>query len=118
MGIDRRDRVVFPITILSGASLSAEFQTNQMELVGVITPSNIDAATSVTFQAIDAGTTFVNVHDDAGNEVSVVVAASRYTVVGETVKVEGAGRMKLRLGTSGAPVSATADRVIKLVFLS
>ncbi len=118
MSIDRRDRIVHTVVVPNGASVSAAFPCNQGEIVGVVTPSAIDSASSITFTALGTdGSTYVNVHDEGGTEVAVTAAVSRYHVV-SSGKLKGLGLVKLRLGTSGAPVTATADRTLKVIVLS
>lgn len=58
-----------------------------------------------------------NVYDDAGNEVTVTVAANRVVVIGTATKAAiGALRfLRIRSGTSGAPFAQNPTRIIRLI---
>lgn len=111
-------RVLVPVTIASGASLSPEVNVNDMTIVGVEMPAAWDAA-ALTFAALTAdGSTFGVVRDDTGTEVTVAsVAASAYVAIpaATAAKLVGLGRVKVRSGTSGVPVNQTGNRSFFLV---
>ena len=70
-------RTVIPVTIASGTSLSAEVNVDRLTIVGIQCPPAMEG-TAITFQALNAdGTTFSNVHDQAGTEVNFTVAAGK-----------------------------------------
>lgn len=107
------------VTISSGASLSPAVQLDKDgagALVAIVMPSGWDAA-SITLQAIadPTATTFVNVFDSSGTETTITAAASRYIQLIPTL-FAGMTQVKIRSGTSGAPVNQTADRALTLVF--
>jgi hypothetical protein len=67
---------------------------------------------------------FGPVTDGGGNEITITVAADRYvsTTMGDAAGpgvgarvLRAPGRIKIRSGTSGAPVAQGADRVIGVV---
>lgn len=100
-------------TVANGNSLSAAVDFGTAVLVGIQTPAAIDSATSLTFQVSYDGTTFANFYDSTGNEVTLTVSTSRSVQV-SYIDFVGVRAIKLRLGTSGSPVTATADRVFTL----
>lgn len=102
--------------ITSGTSLSSEIDLGNSPptaLVALEMPTGWDAA-SVTFQVSTDGTNFFNFYDDAGVEVAMTVAASRVIRMIPSL-FAGIRKLKIRSGTSGAPVNQTADRVFKAV---
>jgi hypothetical protein len=61
------------------------------------------------------GSTFNNVHDEAGAEISVTVAASRFIGLdAAALELSGVEYLKVRSGTSGAPVNQGGERAILL----
>lgn len=102
-------------TISSGQSLSAAVDLGaEYELVRVALPASWDAA-NLTLQASEDGSTYNNLYDAFGVEYTLVAAASRDIVI-TTGDLRGIRYLKIRSGTSGTPVSQTADRVITLVY--
>ncbi len=114
------------VTIANGTSLSDEADLTGFQVVAIQMPAAWDAA-NLTFQARPGKKfatttekpeeTLQNVYDDAGTEVSVTAAASRYIAVTGT-KLDAllaCGALKVRSGTSGVPVNQTANRVLTLV---
>lgn len=109
---DRR-RIV-EATIALDASLSTAVDLQGCRLVAIVMSAGWDTA-GMTFQASVDGSTWINVHDDAGNEQALVVAGSRYWVILAPSEWESIRHLKIRSGTSGTPVAQTAERVIELV---
>lgn len=115
---------VFPystplVTIASGASLSASIYIGAGEPEAVEMPGAWDAAV-LTFQASIDGTTFLDLYDDAGNEVALAVQPNQHVAIGEggaakTEHFRGVTYMKIRSGTAGAPVNQGAARTLTLV---
>lgn len=103
----------FTATILNGASLSAAVSLLSQRLVAIIMPAAWTAA-GLTFQASDDGTNYYNLHDGAGTEVSLTVAASRYVRL-TPADWSRIRYLKVRSGTSGVPVNQGADRAIILL---
>ena len=111
-------------TILSGASLSNELDLQGAEWLGFELPANIDGATSITFataaeQGGNAGV-FQKLVDSAGAEVTMTVAAGENVspTSGLVALLAPWRYLKVRLGTSGSPVVASADRVINVALKS
>jgi hypothetical protein len=78
-------------------------------LVGIVTPAAL-TSTSMTFKfSHDSGTTFTDLYDSSGNQVSITVAASRF--IGLLAEdFVGATHIKLATGSGEA-----ADRTITAV---
>lgn len=103
-----------PATIAESESLSDVVELLGYDLVAVQLPATWTAA-SVTFQCSQDGITFSDVHDDAGTEVALTVAASQWvTVPTEFVRHFGTF-IKVRSGTSSVPVAQAAERVIQVI---
>ena len=84
-------------------------------IVGFEMPANIEGATAITFQATgEPGGTFLNMYTAAGAELTVTVGVDQHIPVNPT-HFASARFLKIRLGTSGTPVVATADRVLTVI---
>lgn len=115
-----RQRVVVPVTIVSGQSQGSIVNLGGMELVGIAMPSAWDTA-AVTLLALAAdGSTYAAVKNEGGTEFSVTVAAGSYTALSgaATGIIRGLGMVKVRSGTSGTPVNQTANRTLHLICLA
>jgi hypothetical protein len=99
------------VTIATGASLSSAAFLGDGRLEGVQMPASWTAA-NLTFQGSLDGSTFQDIYDDAGNEVVVAAAAARLLSIND---FKGALWIKVRSGTSGAPVNQAAARVLTLL---
>ena len=102
-----------PATIASGASLSGAIHLHNQRLFAIVMPSSWTAA-NLTFQGSHDGSTYFDVYNDAGTEVTVVAAASRFIIIASPVALLGLQRLKVRSGTSGSPVNQGADRALQL----
>lgn len=105
------------VIIANGASLSSAADFGTMgRLLALIMPATWDAAT-ITFQVSDDGVNFQNLRDDAGNETTwTVIAAANYGARMDMARVFSRWQwVKVRSGTSGAPVNQTAQRTITLL---
>jgi len=100
-------------TIGTGTALSAEVPLGEKTLVGILMPAAWDAA-SLTFQATTDDTNFAELQDGAGGAISFTVSAGVFVAV-DPAKWRGITGVKVRSGTSGAPVNQTANRTITLV---
>jgi len=99
----------FSTTIAEGESLSSSVNLGGgLTLVGISMPAAWTAA-PLTFQASRYGSTFIDVYDAAGVELQVAAAANRYIVLDPALWV-GVWYLKLRSGTSAAPVAQAAAR--------
>jgi hypothetical protein len=105
------------IIIPSGASISTalEFSGNFASQLpcGIQLPSAIDSATSLTYQVSYDGVTYTNFYDGTGTEYTTTVSTSR-SVLLNPADFYGVRCIKVRLGTSASPVTATADRTLIL----
>lgn len=107
-------RLLVSVSIANGASLSDAGNLGPFRLVGIVMPATWTAA-NLTFQVSDdAGTTYNNLYDDLGTEVTVTAAASRYIALDPAV-FAGINYLKVRSGTSGSAVNQGGDRTITLV---
>lgn len=107
------------IDVSVNASLSEAVEDLRgYRLAAIQMPDSFDG-TSLTFQAnSQPGDAYQNVHDAAGNEITVTAAAGEFISMGgqEVEDLVGAWGIKVRSGTSGTPVTETADRVIELIY--
>lgn len=114
-------RTLVPVTILNGASLSAEVTVGAKRIVGIQMPA-VWTTGAFTFQA-HIGTlagveTYGGVVDAAGAAVTVAApTAGSYIVLSEaaSMTLHGLGRIKVRSGTAGTPVNQGAQRDFFLV---
>lgn len=104
------------VQIPANAALSDAIDLDGVTLVGIQMPSAWDAA-NLTFQVSVDGSTFANLYDQAGSEVTVNASAGRYIVV-DHLTFLGIRYLKVRSGTSAAPVNQTASRVLTVVVRS
>ena len=104
------------LTILDTESLSeATPDLVGNAIVGFEMPAAIDSATAITFQATgEPKGTWKDMYNDLGAELSVVVDVDRHIPVNPS-DFASARFLKVRLGTSGTPVAATADRIISVI---
>jgi hypothetical protein len=98
------------VTIANGQSLSAAFCVGQGVPLSVQMPAAF-TGTALTFQGSGDNTTYQNLYDDAGNELSVVVAASRNVKLPAS-DLAGYPFLKIRSGTAGTPTTEGADRTL------
>jgi hypothetical protein len=91
--------------IASGQSLSSQIDIGPGELVGILIPSGWTAA-NLTFQASpDGGTTWGNLFTYLGAEITFFAVAGQFLAVDPIqALLRGVRSLKLRSGTSGAPV--------------
>lgn len=115
------DIEVITATIASGQSLSAQVDIGPKKLVGIVMPAGWDAA-DITFQASpDGGTTFGELFSTDGVAADAVAAvqihspaAAQYIVIAPE-QLRSVNSLKVRSGTSGAPVNQTASRAVLLL---
>lgn len=113
-------RELLALQIPVGATgLSAGIDIGGYRLVGIEIPSDWIAA-SITFQAwSNQIRAFQNLYDDAGVEVTAVVAASHSIAFRSdlTLALASYRLIKLRSGTGSVPVSQTNSPTLGLVLL-
>lgn len=116
------ERTQIPVRIANGAALSDEVTVGKGRIVGIQMPASWTAA-AITFQAViaqPAGNpptpTFGEVVDAAGTAISLATpTGGTYMALPDTLALVGLGRIKVRSGTSGAPVNQAAQRDFFLV---
>lgn len=103
-------------TIANGASLSGAVNLEHSDLFAIEMPSAWTAAV-MTFQGSYDGTTYLDLYDDAGAEISFTVDASRYVLVRDPAKFYGVKQVKVRSGTAGTPVNQGGARTVNLIVI-
>lgn len=104
-------------SIASGQSLSGAVNLEGLRLFGLVMPAAWTAA-NVTFQvSSDNGVSWQNMYDASGNEMSVTVGVSRFVAL-DPALFAAVSMIKVRSGTSGAPVNQGQDSAITLVLRS
>lgn len=104
----------YPATIAPGASLSGPVATGVDTLVGISMPAAWTAA-ALTFQVSpDGGTTWQELYDGAGNEISITAAAGQFIQM-TSYLWRGMNMFQVRSGTAAAPVAQSAGAVITLI---
>lgn len=100
-------------TIASGASLSNSIGIQPTyTLAGIQMPAAWDAA-SLTFQGSFDGTTYGDLYDNAGIEITIPAAAGRIIPIADST-LRTMPYLKIRSGASATPVAQTAERTITL----
>lgn len=120
MTTPKRDRVVIPVTIANGQSLSAAVNLGGLELVGIAMPAAWTAA-AITLAGLAADGTYGKIQNEAGTEFSVTSpAAQTYVALSYAVTgcIKGLGWVKVRSGVAATPVAQGAERVLWLVCLT
>ena len=105
--------VTLTAVIANGQSLSAAALTDGAELVGMVMPAAWTTA-NITFQASADGSTYNDLYDQYGTEINVPAGASRYIALNPG-DFAGIKSVKVRSGTTGAPVAQGAERTVQLV---
>lgn len=112
-----RSKSVGTVTITNGNSLSGAINLGSKVLSAIIVSASWTAA-GLTFQASDdGGTTWSDMYDDGGTEITI---ASANVVAGRRISVDpsafaGIDAIKIRSGTTGSPVTQLADRILTVV---
>jgi len=103
-------------TIASGATgLSGAARLSGQALCGIQLPATWVAAV-ITFQvSYDGGTTFVDLYDANDQEVTIAAPTQGHFLALAPGMFPGVTMVKLRSGTSAAPVDQTSSRAIKLI---
>jgi hypothetical protein len=101
-------------TIANGASLSGAIDLGTSRLLAIQMPAAWTAA-ALTFEASYDGVTYAPVYDSAGTEISWTVGASRLVLNAAAAEWLGVRYLKVRSGTSAAPVNQAADRTLKII---
>ena len=105
---------VLPATIANGQSLSGALSLGGLRLFGIVMPAAWTAA-NLTFQmSPDGGTTWVNMYDTNGTELTATAAVSRFIAFDPT-NFASIQSIKVRSGTSGTPVNQGQDSTLQLI---
>lgn len=103
---------ILKVTIANGAALSSAVAINRGTLLGIILPTFTSA--SLSFQVSEDGVTYREAFDAANAAIAVSASVGdRY--IQAPAALAGAAWIKVRSGTSGAPVNQGAERVISLI---
>lgn len=106
-----------PAVIAANNANTDKINLGGLRLFGIVMPAAWTAA-NLTFQAsLDGGTTWNNVKDATGAEVTVVASASD-CVVWLPAAFSALPMLKLRSGPAAAPVNQAADRTLQLILRS
>lgn len=98
--------------ILSGQSLSAAIDLEQLNIATIIFPASWTTA-DITFQTSADGVTYSDVINDSGVEVKRTPVAGK--AMGVSIpELSGVRFLKIRSGISGSPVNQGADRTLTL----
>lgn len=102
------------VTIANGQSLSSSVETKGLYLAGISTPSAWTTA-SLSFQGSVDNTTYNNVYDNGGTEITATVDANRFITFANPIGP--CPYLKIRSGTASTPVNQGAERILTLVFI-
>lgn len=102
------------VTIADAASLSDAGALNGRVLCGIQLPSGWSTQ-HVTFQGSVDGSNFFDVYDATNTEVTISSAAASRFYQLEPAKFAGLKFVKVRSGTSAAPVTQSGIDIITLV---
>ncbi len=100
----------FTATIASGQALSTIIRTDSNHVLSLSMPAAWSTA-ALTVQASQDGTTWRNVFDEFGAELTIQAAADREIFL-PPVRLAAYGFIRLRSGTAGTPVNQAAARDI------
>lgn len=99
--------------IANGEAVSAAVDIDGASVCGILLPASWTTA-NLTLQGSYDKSTYANVYDMDGVEITIVAAASRYIAL-NPADFLGIKSLKLRSGTSGTPVNQAAERSITVV---
>lgn len=99
----------------NGAALSAAIALNGNHVDGIVLPAAWTAA-ALTFQVSLDGSTFYDLYDTAGSEISFTVTAGKALYLpASTFHLRSWDWIKLRSGTTGTPVNQGGNRAFTLM---
>lgn len=113
------------VLIRSGQSLSDPIDIEGFNVIGIIIPYDWGTA-NITFQAAPLdGPIFYDVFQASGDEFSLVAVPGKYIPIGSQIDYDSGSNsplarlnnLRIRSGTSAAPVNQSAQQVIGLVLL-
>ena len=100
-------------TILINTSLSDAVELRGADVIRITIPDAWDAA-DITFQVDDGDGTFRDLWMEWGWELAIWVVAGTSIECSVFLRLQQIHRIKIRSGTSGAPVNQTAEREVVL----
>ena len=103
-------------TIAAGASLSGPVSLGALTLVGISMPA-VWTTAPLTFQVSPDGSTWQELYDGAGNEVTITAAAGQFIIplADPSYLWRGVNLLQVRSGTLAAPVNQVAAAVVNIV---
>ncbi len=105
---------VVPVTLPSGASQTDIIDLGGLRLFAIGVPSSWTTA-NLTFQmSPDGGTTWNNLYDQNGNEITAVADVSSCLTLNPS-QFAFIQYLRIRSGTKTTPVAQTADRTLQLM---
>ena len=107
---------VISFTIKSGTSISGPVYLGSCTIAGIEMPKSADGWTTanLSFQVTTDSTNFKELQDEFGTAKSLTATAGVFIYV-SPADWWFSGTIKVRSGTSGTPVTQTADRVLKII---
>ncbi len=102
------------VTIASGGSLSGAVALPPGEYPAAIMMPATWTTANLTFQGSVDGTTFYDMYESDGTELTVTADASQYIVLSPD-SFWGVHFLKVRSGTTGTPVNQAAARSVTVV---
>ncbi len=109
--------VTAPAVIAPGASLSGPVSLGAMTIGGISMPA-VWTTANLTFQVSpDGGTTWQELYDDRGNEVTIQVAAGQFILMLAlpTYDWRAVNMVQVRSGTAALPVVQAVGATINLI---
>jgi len=105
-----------PASIAAGQSLSGPVPLGALTLVGISMPATWTPAV-LTFQVTPDGSTWQELYDGAGNEVTIFAAAGQFVIplLDPSYLWRGVNLLQVRSGTLAAPVNQVAAAVVNIV---
>jgi hypothetical protein len=97
-------------TIANGASLGSGVNLNDQHLVGIVMPAAWTAA-ALTFSGSLDNSTWFDIYDNNGVELTVQAAASRFIAIPAGL-LPPLPYLRVRSGTSGTPVNQAGARIL------
>lgn len=103
------------VTIAGGASLSDAFRLEAATIVGVTTPSGWTTA-AITWQVSVDGSTYVDLLDSTGTEISAAAVAASKAVATNPDHFLAWRYVKVRSGTAAAAVAQAGGDAVTIVY--
>lgn len=106
-----------PVDIAANAAFTNTINVGGLRLFAIVMPTDWTSA-NLTFQiSTDGGTSWKNLKDQKGNEVTALTEASACIALDAT-QFAAFQYIRLRSGTNSTPVTQTATRTLQLLLRS